>query len=207
MRIARKLALLLAMAIAATAFAATNASAIEPIVGIAEEDGDLCTPDPCTVHVIGESSLRAFHAFTISTCSDEFKADINANGTGEVTLWTGINHPVDGPCTREMCTDPDPAGVPEHWPIEGTEETGENEATMLVEFCLTPSESHGNPESRCEVPVHVTEELTNNHHYFFDVFHECDIDGTPVEVAGNWETEAEPHDPAEGDEIEIIHTP
>ena len=204
MRIARKLALLLAMAIAATAFAASNASAIEPVT-IAEEDGNLCTT-PCTIHVVGESSLRAFHAFVISSCIDEFHGDINANGTGEITQWTGVTGHIQSPgCTREMCTDPDPAGDPEHWPIEGTEEVDENEALMFVEFCLTPIASHGSPESRCEVPVDVTE-TDNTHDYSFAVFHECDIGGTPVEVEGNWTTEAV-HEPLEEDEVEIVHAP
>ena len=205
MNITQRLTLLCATAIAAMALTATNATATEPIT-VAEEGAAVCAPAPCTIHVVGEFGFRAFHAFTISTCESEFFADINANGTGEITQWTGINHPVDGPCTREMCTDPDPAGDPEHWPIEGTEETGENETLMLVEFCLTPTASHGSPETRCEVPIHITEEPTNNHHYFFDLFFECDISGTPVEVAGNWETE-EIHNPAEEDEIEIVHSP
>ena len=205
MNITQRLTLLCATAITAMALTAANATAVESI-NVAEEGADICAPDPCTIHVVGEFGFRAFHAFTISTCENEFFADINAIGTGEVTLWTGVDHPVDGPCTREMCTDPDPAGVPEHWPIEGTEEVGENEATMLVEFCLTPTASHGSPESRCEVPIHVTEETTNNHHYFFDLSHECDIGGTPVEVAGNWETEAV-HNPDEEDEVEIVHAP
>ena len=203
MRIARKLTLLLAMAIAATAFAATNASAIEPVT-VEEEDGDLCTT-PCTIHVVGESSLLAFHSFRISTCEDEFFADINANGEGEVTSWIGVNHPL-GACTREMCTEP-AKGPVEHWPLH-LEEIGLNEAQLEVEFCLTPKDGDHLPasENRCDVDVHVTEEVSQNHHYFFDLFHECDIGGTPIEVAGSWETE-EPHNPAEEDEVEIVHAP
>ena len=205
MNITQRLTLLCATAITAMALTATSATATEPIT-VTEEGADVCTPNPCTIHAVGEFSFRAFHMFTIITCEDEFSADINANGTGEITQWTGVTGHIDPPgCTREMCTDPDPAGDPEHWPIEGTEETGENETEMLVEFCLTPTASHGSPESRCEVPVHVTE-TDNTHDYALDLFHECDIGGTPVEVAGNWETEAV-HNPAEEDEVEIVHAP
>ena len=206
MRIARKLTLLLAMAIAAMAFAAANASALEPVT-VVHEGGP--TPgadcDPCTIHVVGESSLRAVHMVPISNCQDEFIADINADGSGEVTRWIGVDHPVDGPCTREQCEgDPDPETFA-HWPFT-MEEVGLNEVQLNATFCLTGRGTDHSIESGCTVPVHVTEEVSQNHHYFFDLFHECTINGTAIEVAGNWETE-ELHNPDEEGEVEIVHAP
>ena len=202
----QRLALLSATTIAATAFAASSASAIEPVT-VVHEGGPTPGADcnPCTIHAVGEFTLRAFHAFTIMTCEDEFFADINANGEGEVTSWIGVDHPTS-PCTREMCTEP-ATGPVEHWPLH-LEEIGLNEAQLEVEFCLTPKGGDHLPasENRCDVDVHVTEEASQNHHYFFDLFHECDIGRTPVEVAANWETEAV-HNPLEEQEIEILHAP
>ena len=161
--------------------------------------------NPCTIHPVGEFTLRAFHAFTIMTCQDELTATINANGSGEVTKWIGVDHPVDGACTREQCEgDPDPETFA-HWPFT-MEEVGLNEVQLNATFCLTGRGTDHSIENGCTVPVHVTEEVSQNHHYFFDLLHECDIGGTPVEVAANWETEAV-HNPLEEQEIEILHAP
>lgn len=204
MRTALKFTLLCVVAITATTFPTSNVSATEPVSVIDEATSEAC--NPCVFHAVGEVSLVAFHTFTISTCEDEFSAEIDPTGSGEVTLWEGVNHPVDGVCTREMCTEPNmPGGVPEHWPLD-MEEVGLNEVQMNVAFCITTTDGDHQVENRCVVPVHVTEEAGENHHYFFGLLHECTIDGTPVTVTGDWETE-EPHNSGEEDEVEILHAP
>jgi hypothetical protein len=202
MRIARKLVLLCLTAIAAMAFAASTASADEAITVINEETGALC--DPCTAHVVGESTLDAFHTVAVSSCRDEFDAEISSNGHGFIFHdSTGTDSASPG-CTREQC---ETAGVEDPWEFT-TEEIGTNEVEMDVGFCLSPVGQMGTRGVCASLDVHVTEEGTapEDHRYMFDVNRECSIGGVPVEIEGHWDAEAV-HNPAEENEVEFVHQP
>ena len=71
MLVVRKVGLLIAMALAAMALTATTASAQETEVEVInEETGVPC--NPCTVHMEGESHIRAMPSGVIvSSCHDE----------------------------------------------------------------------------------------------------------------------------------------
>jgi hypothetical protein len=195
MRIARKLTLLLTMAIAAMAFAASTASADEAISVVTEPGNVAC--NPCVIHVVGESSLAAFHVVTVSNCTDEFTANVNANGSGEVTTWNGSpDAPND--CTREQCRVQPGNTVREHWPFT-SEEVNTNTVELAVQFCLSPvGDMTDASKAKCTADVQVTEEPAVVHHYLFNLSQECVVGGVPVEVHGSWE--------AEGRGVEFKHT-
>jgi len=196
MRIARKLALLLTMAIAAMALAATTASADEAIT-VANEPGSACDPT-CTIHVAGESSLAAFHVITVSACTDEFTGTIDANGNGEVDTWDGV-FDVDPGCTREQCRVQPGNTVREHWPFT-SEEIADQTVELNVEFCLSlTTDMSDAAKTRCDVPAIVTE--SSNHDYEIGLSHECLVgppgSQIPVEVHGDWHVE--------GGDFEFVH--
>jgi hypothetical protein len=191
MRIARKLTLLLTMAIAAMALAASTASADE-IVTVVNEPGGAC--NPCNIHVAGESSLAAFHVITVSNCTDEFAASIQSNGTGQVNTWNGVNDRGNA-CTREQCRVQPGNTVRETWPFT-SEEIGSQTVELNVEFCLSPVGTM-TTKNKCDVPAIVTEGAS--HDYEISLSHECDIGGTPVEVHGDWHVE--------GTSFEFVHQP
>ena len=195
MRIARKLALLLTMAIAAMALAATTASADEAVGVVDEATGNPCAPT-CTIHVAGESSLSAFHVITVSNCTDEFTATLDANGNGEVDTWDGVDDA--SACTREQCTDS--SGAREHWPIS-TEEIADDTVELGAEFCLSPrnGDMSDAAKARCDVDAIIVEHNDPNHDYEIDLSHECNIGGNPVEVHGDWDIE--------GTDFEFVHAP
>jgi len=190
MRIAYKLTLLLTMAVVAAAFAAPAANATEAITVVSEPDGNPC--DPCIIHIVGESSLSAFHVITVSSCTDEFTGTIDANGNGQVNTWNGIN---DAPntCTREQCTDAN--GTREPWPGTG-EEVAEDAVQLNIEFCLSPV-GDMTTKSRCDASAVLVEEPGENHQYSSDSSYECIFSGVPVEIHGDWMLE--------GAGVEAVH--
>jgi hypothetical protein len=202
MRIARKLALLCLVAIAAMAFAASTASADEAITVSNEETGAAC--NPCVLHVVGESRLDAFHVVAVSSCRDEFKATILNNGTGSIFHdGTGTDSASPG-CTREQCENDD--GTEEPWNFR-SEEIGPNTVELNVAFCLSPVDMSA--KGHCaNLIIPVTEEGTapEDHRYMFDVNTECTISGTPVEIEGHWDAETV-HTPANENEVEFVHQP
>jgi hypothetical protein len=192
MRIAYKFTLLLTAAMAAAAFAASAASAAEAIEVVSEPNGSPC--DPCSIHIVGESSLSAFHVITISSCTDEFTGTINANATGQVNTWNGVSDLASG-CTREQCTNAN--GTREPWPGTG-EEVAENAVQINIEFCLSPvGQMSDANKARCDAHAVLVEEASQNHHYSSDSSYECFFGGVPVEIHGDWALE--------GAGIEAVH--
>jgi hypothetical protein len=188
MRIARKLALLCIMALAAMALAASTASAAPgPVEVDLESSNAHCTLATCAAEAHGESRLSLF-GFTVSTCDDEFVARFNENGTGHITTQTLINHPVDGACTRVACNGVGEALAEREWPITNTAETGPNVGTMNVRFCLDTASSPNNAGVHCTLPVNVAE-VSGTHMYQLAADFTCP---NGVRVQGDWECEA-PH--------------
>jgi hypothetical protein len=149
MRIARKLVLLCAMALAAMALGAGNASAQETSVEFVEETGGQC--NPCIVTAEGESHIvSTFTGQQVSKCHDVFTSEIWHDGSGHIYDWKGTNHEVVGPgCTVTPCTDP----VEKEWDITAPGETGTDKGHMTVRFCLV---SGGNTV-HCNAEVQVSE--------------------------------------------------
>jgi len=203
MRIARKLALLTVMALAAMAFAASSASADSSVTVNDEQTGDQC--DPCLVHAVGESSLTAFHFIRISQCEDEFVAAIESDGSGVIHDYTNVDDGGPG-CTRQNCNEIAPIPNEEigesEWPIS-SEETGPNAGEMEIDFCLDDDSDPDALGTHCLADVAVTESTTVEHHYSFAVNQECTTPSAPVRVTGNWETEGPIA--TEGTDIEIVH--
>jgi hypothetical protein len=204
MRLARKLVLLVAMALAAMAFTAGAANAQEEPVEVTDEIShcSLNTAD-CAVHVEGSSSLRLFlfgvDQGIISACTDEFVAQLRENGAGNITSYYN-NASFNGPCTRIKCND---AG--ENWPITNTGEyTGAqaDEGHLTVRFCLDSFTDPDAVGTHCNAEIQV--ENHGNHEYGFRANNiPCVVvPGVEVRLNGTWETEA---DPGFGFNIEILH--
>lgn len=197
MRIARKLTLLCAMAIAAIAMTASTASAQAVEVSHEHEDETLehCTElDPCTVVAHSESVTTVDgHAFGFeqvqSQCFDEFTGQVFEDGSGAIHQQN-----LTGPdCVKQACTT---AGETE-WPAQLSEASA-GEENMEIEFCLENLD--GSDPLHCTIDVHV--ELIDHHNAEFsadDV--PCHGSGEPAaEVTGHWET-----DPDLSDEINVTH--
>lgn len=195
MRIARKLFLLCAMAIAATALMATTAVAQETAVEVVEEaTHDHC--DPCFVeassitpseivsHIFGHEELA-------STCVDTFEAEIYEDGTGHITDQE-LDDPPVGTCTQQPCAE---TAAEEEWPITEAGELGPGLGHMDVRFCLSP-ENDPETERHCDAEIEVVE--TGPHHYTLHTDQNCPITlGVSSEVTGEWEIHDNP--------IEIEH--
>jgi hypothetical protein len=193
MRIARKLALLLAMAFAAMALAASGASAQEA-VEVEHEGGAHCdiSANPCEVTAHGESHLSVF-GFIVSNCEDEFTASIGEDGTGHITSATLVDHSDGGDCTRIPCNGVGESPAEVEWDIDNTRETAVDTGVMDVNFCL---DAAGNPNgvgTHCNAPITVRE-TTGTHNYTFSTGFNCP---SGVRVEGTWT--------AEGTPIEIEH--
>jgi hypothetical protein len=208
MRLARKLVLLVAMALAAMALTAGAANAQEEPVEVTDEvtHCSLNTAN-CAVHVEGTSSLQlvlfGVNQGVISACTDEFVAQLGENGAGNITSYTNNAGP-SSPCTRIKCNE-----VGEDWPITNTGEyTGAqaDEGHLTVRFCLDAADNPGGAGTHCNAEIQV--ENHGNHKYGFRAnnVHCVLIPGVAeVYLNGTWESEATP-DPAEGQtDIEIIH--
>jgi hypothetical protein len=222
MRLARKLVLLCAMALAAMALGASTASAQETPVEIWQEDGSHC--EPCELHVVGSSTLAVHIPVppfeqTISACNDEFEAELWEDefdeGGGETRLHQG--HVIDydnnagGACTRVNCDGLQQGEEPE-WETYDWGETGPNEGHFRVRFCLQPNPT--GQGAHCDVEVHFEEVNVNHHQYMITASdtpadsNECIVGANELEVDGEWfteEEETEPGVPHEHDEIEIVH--
>jgi len=174
MRIARKIMLLAAMAIAAMAFAAGSASAANPIE-IEDLASNPCNP-ACVVHIDGESHLaRLDTGAIITTCADEFSAELNHNGTGPIT-WTGSAHGAPG-CNTTNCVIMSP-----RWNIASTEEVAAGQVEFLVPICLRSIVTGA--ESECSVDVIATDLGGGSYH--FDAASACPS-GVRVELEGQTE--------------------
>jgi len=195
MSTARKIMLLVAMALSAMALTATTASAQETDVEIVNEvTGDAC--NPCLVHIRGESRILAVPpGIVVSTCVDEFNASLYHDGTGEIE-WDGEAHIAPG-CNTTNCLGG--VGFDPHWEIENIGELGSGVEHTRVEFCLRA----GAGEIHCIGEVLIQEHLpARSHEYEFRTRTEgipC-VGGARV-IHGMWETELEGTDTR----VELIH--
>jgi len=197
MSIARKIVLLIAMALAAMALTATTASAQETDVRIVDEVTGLDC-EPCVVHIRGESRILAVPpGVPVSTCNDEFNARLVAGGTGEIE-WDGEAHVAPGCNTSNCLGSP---GFNPHWIVNNIGELGNGVEHTNVNFCLRA----GANEIPCVGEVLIQEHLpARSHEYEFrtaDTGIPC-AGGTRV-IHGMWETELES---GTGDQkVELIH--
>lgn len=203
MRIARKITLLCLTALAAMAFAATSASAVEPVELTDEHTGASC--DPCLVHVVGESELHAGGVFRISTCEDEFLATLDSSGSGFVHHYANVATHAGFDCTRQNCNEVGEAVGESEWDATGAEEVGVNEVALTVRFCLDAKSNPDGTGLHCDAPVHVEEVPADSHHYVFTVEHLCPTPSGDVLVSGLWETEAVADEAQGEDEVEFVH--
>jgi hypothetical protein len=195
MRIARTLLLAALTAIAALAFAATNASAQ---VHVEEEvsGSEMAPCNPCEIHAESfETETVLFHkqlGQPVSQCHDEFEGEVYEDGEGHVRLTE-----FEG----ELCAVTPCDGDEAEWPIQVTENGGLE--GISATFCIR---LFGGDEAHCELNVDVADEGT--HHWVISSpGRECQTGSQhpvapPILVFGAWELEAEdePHV-----NIEIAH--
>jgi len=195
MTIARKILLLVAVALFTMALTASTASAQETDVEVLHElTGAPCSP--CSVHVRGESRLLAVPpGVVVFSCIDEFNANLYDNGTGEVE-WDGENHVAPG-CNITNCLGS--TGFNPHWAFDNIGELGNGVEYTNVNFCL----KGGANEVPCTGEVLIQEHLpARSHDYEFRTRPEgipC-AGGTRI-IHGMWEAEVDGAD----NKVELIH--
>ena len=208
MCLARKLALLTAVTIAAITLVAGHASAQEEPVEVDNEPTGLhcaLAAANCEHHISGQSVLT-LHQFesesVVSQCNDEFLATFDEDGSGFIGTYEN-DAPVSNLCTRVKCDD---TGE-ELWPITRAGEytgTQTEEGHMSLEICLDNKATPGSAGTHCTIELAI--QNLGNHHYGFSATNaECPIVGMLVwlEVDGSWESEALPHELEKN--IEFIH--
>ncbi len=213
MRLARKLVLIAAMALAAMAMTAGTASAQEEPVNVFNEgNGVACSTvaGNCDLHVSGSSVLTQ-HVFgsesQASACNDEFVARLGPNGNGSIPTYTN-NAPV-APCTRIKCNGVGEPVAEATWPVTGTGEyttAGQNiDGHLSVRFCLDLASNPNGTGVHCTVEIDV--DATSTHRYRFTAMNEhcpLGIPGVEAELDGVWDSETS-LDPGQ-EQIEIVHT-
>ncbi len=214
MRLARKLVLTAAMALAAMAMTAGTAFAQEESVAVfSEPSGTACSTATgnCDLHVSGSSVLTT-HVFgsesQASACNDEFVARLGPNGTGTIPTYTN-NAPTSG-CTRIKCNDVGEGPGEATWPVTNTGEytaAGQNiDGHLMVRFCIDLASNPNGTGTHCTIEIDV--DATANHRYRFTAVNEhcpLGIPGVEFEVDGAWDSEVTPETGQE--HIEIVHTP
>ena len=214
MRLARKLFLLTAMAIAAMAITAGAASAQEEPVAVIQEavGGGACNVGTgnCDTHVVGSSVLTQ-HIFgsesQASACNDEFVARLGPSGAGNIHIYT--NNAPTPPCTRIKCTGVGEPTTEREWPITNTGEYTTagtvNDGHMRVRFCLDTAAMPNDPGTHCTVEIDVDEDAVNHRYLFKAVNEHCPVfPGVEAELDGTWASETT-LDPGQ-EHIEIVHT-
>ena len=177
MRLARKLFLLAAMAIAALAMTASTASA--QIVELSEEGGDHCPAVVKNVHDVTGGCHIEFESenevplvanvpgvgvVTLSNCEVHIEARVGEDGEGWVTQALLTGHPAPSvPCTRTPCDEAAPSHVELPWEIH-IEEDGPGLDFADVRFCLRPvANDEGVGNSFCTVHLPISD--NGNHDY------------------------------------------
>lgn len=177
MRLARKLFLLAAMAIAALAMTASTASA--QIVELSEEGGDHCPAVVKNVHDVTGGCHIEFESenevplvanvpgvgvVTLSNCEVHIEARVGEDGEGWVTQALLTGHPAPSvPCTRTPCDEAAPSHVELPWEIH-IEEDGPGLEFADVRFCLRPvANDEGVGNSFCTVHLPISD--NGNHDY------------------------------------------
>jgi hypothetical protein len=208
MRLARKLFLLTAMALAAMALTAGAANAQEEPVEITNETIEHCSvaAENCQLHVVGTSSLTLFiggvSQGVISACTDEFLATLGEDGDG--FIYHGDYNNVDEPlCTRIQCND----SPGEDWAVSDVGEYMGSEPTeghLRVTFCLDLRSNPAGAGTTCTAEIQLSN--LGSHKYGFAANGVvCPITtGVHVVLNGSWQSEAAAI-PSEGTDVEIIH--
>jgi len=196
MTIARKIMLLVAIALSVTALTATTVSAQETDVEVVDEvTSESC--NPCLVHIRGESRILAVPpGVVVSMCIDEFNTRLYHGGTGEIE-WDGEAHVAPGCNTTNCLGSP---GFNPHWVLNNIGELGNGVEHTHFNFCLRA----GANEITCVWEVLIQEHLpARSHEYEFRTRPEgapC-VGGTRV-FHGMWETEIAGVD---DDKVELVH--
>jgi hypothetical protein len=188
MQILRKAVLFCAMVIAAIALTASPAAAQEvPVEIIDEPSGEHC--NPCIGHAVGSSALFVF-GIPISSCQDEFEAEVYEDGSGHIYSYEN-NYPNAG-CLRINCS-----GDEGEWPVTAVGETGPNEGHSTVRFCLTTG--GGGVGNHCTLEIYGFEQSLHDGVVTADPAVTCsDLMG--VSIDGQWTPEFENHGSGE-----VIH--
>jgi hypothetical protein len=220
MRLARKLFLLAAMAIAAMALTAPSAFAQN--VEVEDEATDLHCPQVtlsanghdvtggCEIHAISEdNAVLRQHTVTgevaISSCQNEFVGHVNENGLGYIASQE--LSPVGPPCGLTPCDEVGSAPPNAHedlpWPL-GLFELGGGVEVLTTTFCVRnvslPEGSQGTP---CSVVVNTT---TVGHAYEFSANEAaCTEFGGALTLTGHWVTEGNNEEGESFEEVIIHH--
>jgi hypothetical protein len=219
MRIARKLFLLGAMALAAMAMTAGAASAEGVIVydEAMNHCGDVTidvhqVDGGCHVEVESEEDIPLYahlgpplNELEISNCEVFLEAQLGEDGEGYITE-ADLTPPDEGtvPCTRAPCDEADGTMLP--WAIHFNEVDGVE--TVEATFCLRTIQSGpGGAGTPCT--VHLPWENNGGHHYEIgDSGHTaeyaCENPAVPVEIQAHF---LSLEDELGEEEIEIVHTP
>ena len=196
MRLARKLAILTAMAMAAMALTATSASAVE----VSSEPGGVhCTATVlmsnhsveggCKIRAVSEEETKVQAQiapgvwFTVSSCEDQFEAAMGESGEGYLYNATTSGHAAGDPCTRTQC-DEGEAGATPHakmpWHLRLNSTT-----SMEVRFCLrTNNTAEGTAGTTCHTNVAVS--ISPTHRYEFSAKPSVCENNTNLRVIGHW---------------------
>ena len=175
MRLARKLFLLAAMAVAALAVGAGAANAQVEVID--EPSGEHCgAVTTLTAHTAVGGCLVEFestgavplHAYipgkvTLFDCSWHLEARIGENGTGYVTQ-AKLTNTTPGSCPRTPCDEAAPSHAELLWPFVLNESAGQE--SLELTFCLRPltfPDVEGQGNTPCTVHLEVTD--LGNHDY------------------------------------------
>jgi hypothetical protein len=201
MRIARKVVLLCAAALVATALGASAASAQEEPVEFWKESGTHC--EPCYIHIIGESEFHSIIG-AISECQDEFEVEVwedpdeETGQQGHVYNYTNSDESPVQPCTRQMCNGVGEPATETEWPFGDVVELGPNEGHLFIEVCLDTKANPNAMGAHCLFEIDFEEHF--GHHTEFSTNSSCI--GGAIQFIGEWESELVP---SEHDAFEIVH--
>jgi hypothetical protein len=201
MRDRYKLLALCVAILTAGALTTPAAFAQETGVEIWQEDGGHC--EPCIFHAVGESDLE-FFGIPITTCEDEFEAEVHEdpNGTGEQghVIDYDNNAATSNQCWRINCTGVGEAPAESEWELDEFGETGPNEGHFHMDFCLDNKNNPGGAGVHCpSAEIHLEESQEDSHHYIISADYVCP---SGVHWIGQWDTE---EGTVEHEEIEIVH--
>jgi len=223
MRLARKLFLLGAMALAALALSAGSAFAQETPLEVAPETG---TEECGTVTEVGghdvvggchvEFSAESVPLWAhipgetpVSNCRVFFEAQIGEDGEGFVTTAT-LTAATEGPavpCSRTPCDEAEGSATPHAdllWPIHLVEH-GPDAEEVEANFCLrvaTNQEGQGN--AFCEVHLPLVDGANEHEYVISDETHQfCEVSPQPFPVSITGDIRSV----VDGENIEIIHHP
>ncbi len=197
MRFAREL-FVLAAVLAAMAFGASSASAVEVENAAAVHCGTVVlnghgVSGGCPVEAVSEreTQVQAFVSgvgfVTISTCADHLEAAIGEDGTGYMFMTTtGMAGP---PCTRRQCDEANMTIKP--WRIRLT-----STSSLEIDICLRQyTDMEGSLGTRCHAVFAVTPNNLTGAHEISANPAPCDNLGGGVRVIAHWNIAPDPGHP------------